>query len=96
MDIHSILKNTFQMKVTKLKREIIDGNEKLKVIDSIWVKTKRKDFEESLFFDTQDGINHDIRIVIAPPEKFQINTIYILADGKKVYVYVLDDKEENE
>lgn len=81
------------MKVTKLKKEVVDGTENLKVVDSIWVKTKRKDFEESLFFDSQEGINHDIRLVTAPPEKFQINTIYVLADGKRVYVYVLDEEE---
>ena len=92
-----ILKNTFLMKVTQLEKVVDDeGKENLKVIDSKWVKTRAREFEESMYFDRAAGIDHKIEVVYEAPEKFQVNTIYIRADGKQAYVYVVKEDEDND
>lgn len=92
MGTERILKNTFLLKVTTLEKiEDKDGKTNLKVIDSKWVKTSAREFEESYYFDRAEGISHLIKIVAAAPEEFQIGTTYIRADGKQAYVYVIKE-----
>lgn len=87
-----ILKSNFLMKITQLEKiRDEDGNENLKVRDSKWVKMRARDFEESLYFDRAEGINHKTEIVLTAPENFQINVIYIRADGKQAYTYILKE-----
>lgn len=87
-----ILKNNFLLKVTQLEKVVDEeGKENLKVMDSKWVKTKAREFEESLYFDRAAGIEHTIKIVSEAPEKFQVNTIYVRADGKQAWVYVVKE-----
>lgn len=91
-----ILKSNFLLKVTQLEKVVDEeGKENLKVTDSKWVKTKAREFEESLYFDRVAGIEHTIKIVSGAPEKFQVNTIYILADGKRAWVYIMKEGEDN-
>lgn len=52
---------------------------------------RARDFEESLYFDRAEGINHKTEIVSAAPENFQFNVIYIRADGKQAYTYILKE-----
>ena len=90
-----ILKNNFLMKVTQLEKvEDENGKQNLKVTDSKWVKCNAKDFEESVYFDRAAGIEHKVQVVTQAPEKFQFNTVYISADGKQAYTYILKEDED--
>lgn len=86
--------SNFLMKVTILRKD--KENEKgYKVVDSKLFKSSRREFLDSLQEDRENGINHEIEIVYKEPDKFKINQIYMLADRKKIWVYVEEDGDEN-
>ena len=86
------MKSNFLLKVTQLEKVVDEeGKENLKVTNSKWVKTKAREFEKSLYFDRAEGVEHIIKIVSEAPVEFQVNTIYILADGKRAWVYVIKE-----
>lgn len=89
MNEERILKSNFLMKVTQLEKIVDEDNkEHLKVSDTKWIKVRAKEFEESLYFDRIEGKNHKILIVTSEPDKFQLNTVYIRADGKRAWTYI--------
>lgn len=57
--------------------------------DKIMIKITRKNFEQSLIEDKENGYNHKIEYVNEKPEKFQMGTIYILKTpkGRPDYIY---------
>ena len=76
------------MNVTMLEKvEVEDGSTSLKVIDNQIFKMSGKEFRTTLEQDRLDGVKHKVEIVYEKPEKFQINGIYILADGKKAWAF---------
>ena len=87
-----ILKNTFTMKVTQLEKVVDEGGkENLKVTDTKYVKMRAKEVEEQLYFDRAAGINRPVQVVSMEPTKFQINVLYVRADGKMAYAYVVKE-----
>lgn len=83
-----IVKAKILMSVTMLEKiEDEDGNSSLKVIGNKLFKMSGKEFRVSLEQDRLSGIKHTIEIVNEKPKQFQINGIYILADGKKAWAY---------
>jgi hypothetical protein len=89
MQNERVVKSNFLMKITSLKKT----DEGYKVISSEWVKNRAKDFYESLEEDKKKGITHEIEIVAAAPINFQVNKIYVLANGKRAWVFI--DKDTN-
>lgn len=84
-----LVKSSFFLTTTLMKREKdSEGNEVLKVVDSRTDKARGKEFTRSMYDDRMNGIEHTIRIVNSKPEQFQINVIYILADGTRMWVWV--------
>lgn len=81
------IKSKFLMKITTLRK---NENDQLKVVNSGWVKMTKKNFNKSLEEGQKNGIQHNIEIVFSTPEKFQLNTIYILATGDRAWVNVLE------
>lgn len=91
-----IVKSKILMKLTVLENvEDVDGKSSLKVIDSKIFKMSGKEFRMSLAQDEAAGIKHTVEIVNEAPEKFQINVIYILADGRKAWAYTMKDDLNN-
>ena len=93
-----LVKSKFLMSVT-LMEEITDeeGNKKLKVKDQKDEWVKGKDFTRDMYEERVNDREPNIQIVNSKPENFQINVIYIRADGERMWVWVLDDsKEESE
>lgn len=87
-----LVKSNFLMKVSLLeenKEASEDGKKALSIVDSQWIKMSGKDFERSIEDDKANGIEHKIEIVSAAPERFQVNVIYVLRDGKKAWTYVM-------
>lgn len=84
-----IIKSSARMKITALEKvEDAEGGTSLKVTDSKWVKVRGKEIRESLAEDREAGIEHSIEIVDEAPDKFQLNTLYILRDGKVLWTFV--------
>jgi hypothetical protein len=84
-----IVKSKILVNVTMLEKiEDKDGITSLKVIGNKIFKMSGKEFRANLTEDENNKINHTIEIVNEKPKQFQINAIYILADGKKAWVYV--------
>ena len=82
------------MSVTMLEKvEDENGNSSLKVIDNKLFKMSGKEFRVSLEQDRLSGVKHTVEIVNEKPKQFQINGIYILADGKKAWAYA--EKKDN-
>lgn len=76
------------MSVTMLEKvEDEEGKSSLKVIDNKLFKMSGKEFRVSLEEDRLAGVKHTVEIVNEKPKQFQINGIYILADGKKAWAY---------
>lgn len=76
-------KAKFTMKVTYLKKE----DDKLKVVNSKTSICRGSDFSVSMAMDQAKGIHRKIQYVNKEPENFAMDTIYILLDGTKVWVY---------
>ena len=90
----NLLKSSFILTVTLMEKiEDEEGKSTLKVIDTINEKMSRADFIYDINEDAKAGIEHDIEIVTEKPTDFQINKIYILADGTRMWVYVQKDIE---
>lgn len=64
-------------------------DDKLIKVDEIMVKITRKNLEQSLQEDKENGFNHKIEYVNKKPENFQIGVIYILQTprGRPDYIY---------
>ena len=77
-------KSKFRMKITYFKREEED---KLVVVDSKTTTCRGSDFSVSMAMDKAKGIKRNIQYVDREPEKWRMDTIYILRDGSKVWVY---------
>ncbi len=84
-DSLSIIKGKARMKIT-----VLDKNDEgvYKVVNEKWVTTSRKEIIDSWTEDYKNGIKHQFKIVNSKPEKFQVNVLYILADGKVLWAYV--------
>ena len=65
-----------------------DGKPTFKVIDTINEKISRKEFINSINEDKTHGIEHEFEVVYEKPKEFQINKIYCLADGGRVWIYL--------
>lgn len=65
-----------------------DGKSTFKVIDTINEKMGRKDFIASINEDKTKGIEHEFEVVYEKPKEFQINKIYCLADGSRIWIYL--------
>ena len=72
-----------------------EGKEVYKVKESKNEKWKGKEFTESMMADRIKGIDHTIQIVMNKPEHFQLNVIYILADGTRMWIWVEDKLMES-
>lgn len=83
-----IVKSKVLMNVTMLEKvEDENGVTSLKVTGNQIFKMSGKEFRTSLEQDRLDGVKHKVEIVYEKPEKFQINGIYILADGRKAWTF---------
>ena len=93
-----LVKSNFLMKITKLEiinKDMNDESEdsaadKYKVVDEKWVKMRGKQFIDDIREDRSNGINHSIQVVNKAPDKFKINEIYVLSDGKRAWTYITD------
>lgn len=93
-----LVKSNFLMKITKLEiinKDMNDESEdsaadKYKVVDEKWVKMRGKQFVNDLMEDRENGINHSIQVVNKAPDKFKINEIYVLSNGKRAWTYIVD------
>lgn len=72
--------------VESIKQE--DGTNIFKVKESKNEKWKGKEFTDSMYADRVKGIEHPIQVVNSKPDTFQLNVIYILADGTRMWVWV--------
>ena len=81
------LKSLFNLRVESFEK--IDNG--LKSIDVKWDKISRKEFEFELKKRIKAGKEQKVEICYAPPAKFQFNVIYVRADGRAAYVYVLKE-----
>lgn len=71
------------MKITEFEKVEGENNETLlKVTKENWVQIRGKDLENSL-----KESNRKVEIVYGAPKNFQFGVLYILADGKKAWVY---------
>ena len=92
-----IVKNSILMNVTMLEKvEGEEGTTSLKVTGNKIFKMSGKQFRTDLELDRLDNVKHTVQIVSEKPKQFQVNAIYILADGKKAWVYVENKEEETE
>ena len=83
-----ILKSKVLMNLTLLEKiEDEEGGTTLKVVDNQTFKMSGKELRTSLEEDRFAGVKHTVEIVYEKPSKFQLNGIYILADGKKIWAY---------
>lgn len=81
------LKRKFNMRI-----EVFQKNEEgLKSIEQKWEIVNRKNFLEDLKKEREKGNNIKIEICYAPPAAFQFNTMYVRADGKIAYTYLLKE-----
>ncbi len=88
----NLVNSNFFLKVTELERQETEteGEEiKFKVLGSYTNKCKRKDLQESFAEDQKKGIEHKVQIVSQEPQKFQLDTLYVRADKKFAWVYVV-------
>ena len=69
-----------------------DGTTSYKVKESKNEKWRGKEFYDSMYADYDKGIEHKIVVVNQKPEQFQLNAIYILADGTRMWIWV-DEKD---
>lgn len=76
------LKNKFLLTIIYLENE--EG--KLKVTDSINIKCKAKDFEDSI----AQNPKMPIEFVNEKPIKFKLGVLYVLKDGTKVWTWQLN------
>lgn len=94
MEPERILKSHFIMSIILVKREIDnEGKDVFKIIDSKNENMRASDFQKSLQEDRDKGINHAIKTVNGKPNNFQFNTLYMRADGERMWVWVLDSDE---
>lgn len=83
-----IVKSKIRMSVTLLEKvEDENGGTSLKVTDNQIFNMSGKEFRVSLEQDRLAGVKHKVEIVYEKPEKFQLNGIYILADGRKAWTF---------
>ena len=62
--------------------------EQLKQISTKFEKINAGKLKKDLIEDENRGIKHKIEIVNEKPEKFRLNTIYLLLDSKRAWVYL--------
>lgn len=83
-----IVKSKVLMSLTLLEKvEDEEGKTSLKIVDNQLFTMSGKELRTSLEEDDLAGVKHKVEIVNEKPTQFQINGIYILADGKKVWAY---------
>lgn len=88
----NLLKSSFLITITLMEKvEDEEGNSTLKVIDTINEKMSRNNFIYDINEDERNGIKHEFEVVQEKPINFQINKIYILADGSRMWVYLKKD-----
>lgn len=88
----NLLKSSFLITITLMEKvEDEEGNSTLKVIDTINEKMSRKNFIYDINEDERNGIEHEFEVVQEKPINFQINKIYILADGSRMWIYLKKD-----
>lgn len=87
-----LVKSSFLMKVSLLEENDAaseDDKKALSIVDSQWIRMSGKEFEKSLKEDEENGTSHKIEVVSSEPQRFQVDVIYILRDGKKAWVYTM-------
>ena len=89
MDVN-FMKSKFNMKVTRLEEQEVEGRNQLKVVNSEWIPVYKNEFKKSLNEEEAKGIFHSIEIITAPPIEFQVNTVYLRADGMAAYTYIMN------
>lgn len=89
MDIN-FMRSKFNMKITRLEEQEVEGRNQLKVVNSEWIPIYKNEFKKSLKEEENKGINHSIEIITAPPTEFQVNTVYLRADGAAAYTYIMN------
>lgn len=86
----SYLKKNFFFKVTTFE----ENEEKLKVkSEEIKTISKKELKKEYVDYSFNNKIVIPIEICYAPPKKFKLNTLYIRADGKAVYLFVKEGED---
>lgn len=87
-----LVKANFICTVTTVEK-ITDenGNEVLKVKESKNEKWRGKEFTDAMYADRVKDINHTIKIVNGKPNNFQLNVLYILADGTRMWIWVKEE-----
>lgn len=81
-----------RLKITKVEKVVDEGGkEHLIVLDSNWFTVSNKDLRESL-------ANPSTRVEFcsAAPTRFQLNTLYVRADRKVAWAYVLKEEENSD
>lgn len=88
-----LVKSNFICTITTVESIINeDGTTSYKVKESKNEKWRGKEFYDSMYADYNKGIEHKITIVNQKPEQFQLNAIYILTDGTRMWIWV-DEKD---
>lgn len=81
-----------RLKITKVEKVVDEGGkEHLIVLDSNWVNVSNKDFRESLSKPATR-----IEFCSSVPARFQLNTLYVRADRKAAWAYVLKEEENSD
>lgn len=81
------LKSLFNLRVESFKKT----EKGLQSLGVVWDKISRREFEFELEKRIKAGKEQKVEICYAPPAKFQFNVIYVRADGRAAYVYVLTE-----
>jgi hypothetical protein len=80
-------KAKFRFKINEVEKVEIDGETKLKIVDSKTNWCRGSDFERSLREDYSNKVERKIEFCNGEPEIFSLGTLYIRKDGREVYVF---------
>lgn len=69
-----------------------DGNLELEI--EVTEKTSAADFYRDMNEARAGGENIELEVVNAKPEAFQFNKLYVRRDGKRAWVFLLDEMNE--
>ena len=94
MEERNLVKAKFILTATEVEEvKQDDGTTALKVVRTTSDQMSGREFKRSMYDDRLNGIEHKIELVNKKPEEFQLNTLYILLDGTRMWVWVKKDSE---
>ena len=90
-----LVKSNFIMTITTFTK-VNKGEDYTLVKASETISRERgKDFTKSLYEDRSKGLNRKVEVVAAAPKEFVPNVIYIRQDGRRVWIFIIEDSSED-